>query len=276
MPLSTTTPLRTGAIASSGIVLQPEIPICQTDLPLDWYQSEFKPYAEEYLALPDRKPATVLPWIDRYALPRARPLRPFAAPARALLHGRRDREARRALRRQGRRLVPARAAGRAQPEKSIIVESAVHFMAETIATLARPDQQVWITNPKAGCTMEMLAKEYMVAPVVDQLARALRRRPRRRRLHEHLRAREGARRPHGRRGLHQLERAPRASSWSAPERKKRASSSPTSTSAATPPLRLGIAPRADRRAARSPERWRIFVLAARPARRSRLARLAHA
>jgi quinolinate synthase len=28
---------------------------------------------------------------------------------------------------------------------------------------------VWITNPKAGCTMEMLAKEYMVLPVADQL-----------------------------------------------------------------------------------------------------------
>ena len=40
----------------SGIELVPDIPICQTDLPLDWYQDEFKPYAEEYLALPDRTP----------------------------------------------------------------------------------------------------------------------------------------------------------------------------------------------------------------------------
>ena len=30
--------------------LDPTLPICQTDLPLDWYQREFKPYAEEYLA----------------------------------------------------------------------------------------------------------------------------------------------------------------------------------------------------------------------------------
>ena len=45
----------------------------------------------------------------------------------------------------------------------MIVESAVHFMAEAIAILAHDDQQVWITNPKAGCTMEMLAKDYMVA-----------------------------------------------------------------------------------------------------------------
>ena len=49
--------------------LQPELPICQTDLPLDWYQEEFKPYAEEYLALPDRKPATVFAWLDRYVEP---------------------------------------------------------------------------------------------------------------------------------------------------------------------------------------------------------------
>ncbi len=57
------------SIESSGIVLQPDIPICQTDLPLDWYQEEFKPYAEEYLDLPDRKPETVLPWMDAYVEP---------------------------------------------------------------------------------------------------------------------------------------------------------------------------------------------------------------
>jgi quinolinate synthase len=55
------------------------------------------------------------------------------------------------------------------PEKKVIVESAVHFMAEAIAILANDDQDVWITNPKAGCTMEMLAKDYMVLPVTDQL-----------------------------------------------------------------------------------------------------------
>src|SRR5688572_5324151 len=65
MRTSSTAPV----VASSGIVLQPEIPICQTDLPLDWYQEEFKSYAEEYLALPDRKPGTIFPWLDRYALP---------------------------------------------------------------------------------------------------------------------------------------------------------------------------------------------------------------
>ena len=42
-------------------------------------------------------------------------------------------------------------------------------MAESIALLAREDQDVWITNPKAGCTMEMLAKDFMVLPVAEQL-----------------------------------------------------------------------------------------------------------
>ncbi|NNE42861.1 MAG: hypothetical protein HKN12_01510, partial [Gemmatimonadetes bacterium] len=55
--------------SSSGILIQPDMPICQTDLPLDWYQEEFKPYAEEYLALPDRTPETVLPWMDGYIHP---------------------------------------------------------------------------------------------------------------------------------------------------------------------------------------------------------------
>ena len=56
-------------VPGSGIQLVPDIPICQTDLPLDWYQTEFKPYAEEYLALPDRLPETVLPWMDGYIEP---------------------------------------------------------------------------------------------------------------------------------------------------------------------------------------------------------------
>jgi quinolinate synthase len=55
------------------------------------------------------------------------------------------------------------------PEKKIFVESAVHFMAEAIAILAAPTQDVWITNPKAGCTMEMLAKDWMIEPAFDEL-----------------------------------------------------------------------------------------------------------
>jgi len=44
-------------------------------------------------------------------------------------------------------------------------------MAESIAILAAPDQDVWITNPKSGCTMEMLAKDDMVEPVFEDLRR---------------------------------------------------------------------------------------------------------
>jgi quinolinate synthase len=161
----TTTP----PIASSGIVLRPEIPICQTDLPLDWYQVEFKPYAEEYLALPDRKPETVLPWLDRYALPA---LDHFGDSLLLLAHFYMGGEIVKLVERYGGKVADsyllALQAAR-NPQKKVIVESAVHFMAETIATLAAEDQQVWITNPKAGCTMEMLAKDWMVLPVAEQL-----------------------------------------------------------------------------------------------------------
>ena len=56
-------------LPNSGLRLRPELPLCQSDLPLDWYQEELKPYAEEYLALPDRRPETILPWLDAYVRP---------------------------------------------------------------------------------------------------------------------------------------------------------------------------------------------------------------
>lgn len=153
----------------SGIVLRPEIPLCQTDLPLDWYQEEFKPYAEEYLALPDRKPGTVLPWLDRYAIPA---VDHFGPSLLLLAHFYMGGEIVKLVERYGGRIADsyqlALSATR-NPDARHIVESAVHFMAESIALLARDDQEVWITNPKAGCTMEMLAKDWMVAPVADEL-----------------------------------------------------------------------------------------------------------
>ena len=156
-------------IRSSGIELQPEIPICQTDLPLDWYQEEFKPYAEEYLALPDRTPETVLPWLDRYALPA---LDHFGDSLLLVAHFYMGGEIVKLVERYGGYIgdsyqLALQAAKR--PEKKVIVESAVHFMAEAIAILANDEQKVWITNPKAGCTMEMMAKDWMVLPVADQL-----------------------------------------------------------------------------------------------------------
>jgi len=154
---------------SPRITLLPGIPICQTDLPLDWYQAEFQPYAEEYGALPDRRPETVLPWLDRYVLP-ARDH--FGDSLLLLAHFYMGGEIVKLVEHYGGSVADSyklAIQARNHPEKKIIVESAVHFMAEAIAILAHDDQRVWITNPKAGCTMEMLAKDHMVDPVADQL-----------------------------------------------------------------------------------------------------------
>ena len=153
----------------SGIELRPGIPICQTDLPLDWYQEEFRPYAEEYLALPDRTPETVLPWLDRYALPA---LEHFGDELLLLAHFYMGGEIVKLVERYGGAVSDSYALAlqaRNHPEKRVIVESAVHFMAESVAILAHAHQEVWITNPKAGCTMEMLAKDFLVLPIAEQL-----------------------------------------------------------------------------------------------------------
>ncbi|MCP3916980.1 MAG: quinolinate synthase NadA [bacterium] len=153
----------------SGLTLDPGVPICQTDLPLDWYQEEFRPYAEEYLALPDRKPETVLPWLDRYV---RRAQDHFGDELLLLAHFYMGGEIVKLVERYEGAVADSYAlalqAAR-NPEKKVIVESAVHFMAEAVAILAHEDQSVWITNPKAGCTMEMLAKDFMVYPIADQL-----------------------------------------------------------------------------------------------------------
>jgi len=154
---------------SSGIVIEPGIPICQTDLSLDWYQEEFKPYAEEYLALPDRKPETVLPWMDRYMQPA---LAELGDTVILLAHYYMGGEIVKLVERYGGQIADSYQLARQavlQPDKRIFVESAVHFMAEAIALLAAPEQEVYITNPKSGCTMEMMAKEFMVRPAFDKL-----------------------------------------------------------------------------------------------------------
>ncbi len=153
----------------TGITLQSDIPICQSDLPLDWYQDEFKPYAEEYLALPDRAPESVLPWLDSFI----KPAQDYFGDSLLLLaHYYMGGEIVKLVERYGGKVADSYAlalqASR-NPEKKVIVESAVHFMAETIATLSADDQRVWITNPKAGCTMELMAKEWMVKPIENQL-----------------------------------------------------------------------------------------------------------
>ncbi len=152
------------SLRSSGIALTPGIPICQTDLPLDWYQDAFKPYAEAYLALPDRNPETVIPWMDSFIVPA---LRTLGDSVMLLAHFYMGGEIVKLVERYGGFIADsyqlALQAVR-NPARVHFVESAVHFMAETIALLKHDHQRVWITNPKSGCTMEALAKEDMVFP----------------------------------------------------------------------------------------------------------------
>jgi len=157
------------ALPERTLELRPEIALCQTDLPLDWYQPEFQPYAEEFLALPDRKTATIAAWLDGYVKPAQAH---FGDSLLLLAHFYMGGEIVKLIQRYGGAIADSYQLAKMaleHPEKKVIVESAVHFMAESIALLAHDDQAVWITNPKAGCTMEMLAKEHMVLPVADQL-----------------------------------------------------------------------------------------------------------
>lgn len=143
--------------------------ICQSDYPLDWYQEEFIPYAEAYQALPDRKLSTVVAWMSPY-MQKARDH--FGDKLLLLAHYYMGGEIVRLIEAFGGQVgdsyqLALMAAH--HPEKSVIVESAVHFMAESISILANPGQHVYITNPKSGCTMEMLAKDFMVEPAFMDL-----------------------------------------------------------------------------------------------------------
>lgn len=141
-----------------------DMSICQSDYPLDWYQEEFIPYAEEYVALPDRKLTTVLAWMSPY-IKKAQDH--FGDKLLLLAHYYMGGDIVRLIEQFGGQIgdsyqLALMAAD--HPEKSVIIESAVHFMAESISILAKPNQHVYITNPKSGCTMEMLAKDFMVEP----------------------------------------------------------------------------------------------------------------
>ena len=51
---------------ANKLFYKPDMQVCQDDYPLDWYQQEFLPYAEEYQALPDRDITTTLLWMEPY------------------------------------------------------------------------------------------------------------------------------------------------------------------------------------------------------------------
>lgn len=149
---------------TSTMKITQDMTICQSDYPLDWYQPEFIPYAEEYLALPDRKLTTVLAWMTPY-MNQAKAH--FGDKLLLLAHYYMGGDIVRLIEQFGGQIgdsyqLALMAAN--HPEKSVIIESAVHFMAESIRILAHDTQQVFITNPKSGCTMEMLAKDFMVEP----------------------------------------------------------------------------------------------------------------
>ncbi len=153
----------------STLDLPPDMLFCQADYPLDRYQEAFVPYAKEYLALPDRKIETVIKWMTPYM---EKAQTHFGEKLLLLAHYYMGGDIVKIIEHFGGQIGDsyqlALMAAR-QPEKSVIVESAVHFMAESISLLAKDHQQVYITNPKSGCTMEMMAKDYMVEPALTDL-----------------------------------------------------------------------------------------------------------
>jgi quinolinate synthase len=153
----------------TNYLLKPTMQVCQDDYPLDWYQQEFLPYAEEYQALPDREIITTLYWMEPY-IEAAR--KHFGDSLLLLAHYYMGGEIVKIIKYFGGVIADSyqlSLIASQQPEKKVIVESAVHFMAESISILAQEDQNVYITNPKSGCTMEMLAKDFMVKPAFTQL-----------------------------------------------------------------------------------------------------------
>jgi quinolinate synthase len=146
-----------------------DMSICQADYPIDWYQEEFIPYALEYQALPDRQLTTILKWMTPYV---KKAQNHFGDKLLLLAHYYMGGDIVRLIEQFGGQIgdsyqLAVMAAN--HPEKSVIIESAVHFMAESISILANPQQDVYITNPKSGCTMEILAKDFMVEPAFMDL-----------------------------------------------------------------------------------------------------------
>ena len=124
----------------------------------------------------------------------------------------------------------------ARPEAEYIVFCGVHFMAESADILTAPEQKVILPDLAAGCSMADMARIAQVEDAWDALTEAgIADVGRAGHLHELLRRHQGVLRPQRRRGLHVLQRRGRARLGVRPARRDtRCSSSPTSTSAATP------------------------------------------
>lgn len=153
----------------ANFLFKPDMQVCQDDYPLDWYQKEFQPYAEEYQALPDRDILTTLLWMQPYIEKAANY---FGDALLLLAHYYMGGEIVKIIKHFGGTIGDSYQLALMavkNPHKKVIVESAVHFMAESISILANDDQKTYITNPKSGCTMEMLAKDFMVRPAFEKL-----------------------------------------------------------------------------------------------------------
>jgi len=160
---------KTTSMNKTQFSITPKMAICQSDYPIDWYQEEFTPYANEYLSLPNRKLSTICEWMEPYI---QNAVEHFGDKLMLLAHYYMGGEIVKLIEHFGGEIGDSyQLALKAQnhPEKEVIVESAVHFMAESISILAAPHQTVYITNPKSGCTMEMMAKDFMVEPALEAL-----------------------------------------------------------------------------------------------------------
>src|SRR5579862_9056233 len=116
---------------TSHLLYKPDMQVCQDDYPLDWYQREFLPYAEEYQALPDRDITTTLLWMEPYIKAAADH---FGDSLLLLAHYYMGGEIVKIINYFGGTIADSYQLALMaieHPEKKIIVESAVHFMAES-------------------------------------------------------------------------------------------------------------------------------------------------
>src|SRR5688572_23583529 len=105
-----------------------DMQICQTDYPLDWYQKEFLPYAEEYQSLPDRDLITIISWMEKYITAAQKH---FGDSLLLLAHYYMGGEIVKIIQHFGGMIGDSYQLALMaveHPEKKIIVESAVHFM----------------------------------------------------------------------------------------------------------------------------------------------------
>ena len=112
------------------MTIHQDMEICQRDYPLDWYPEDFMPYAESYSALPDRKLTTILQWMTPY-MQKAQDH--FGPQLLLLAHYYMGGDIVKLVEQFGGQVGDSyqlALMAENHPEKTVIIESAVHFMAE--------------------------------------------------------------------------------------------------------------------------------------------------